>query len=99
MPETDPAAYDASAAPGLADRMRGSLLLIHGAIDENVHLRHSARLLVELQAAGRDVELVLLPADRHRTRSAAGLATRDRRTVRHLLEGLDVALPPDLASG
>ena len=97
LPAEQPDAYDASAALGLADRIRGSLLLIHGAIDENVHLRHSLRLVAELQAAGRDVELVLLPADRHRTRSAAGLATRDRRTVRHLLDGLGIALPADLA--
>ena len=99
LPAEQPDAYDASAALGLADRIRGSLLLIHGAIDENVHLRHSVRLVAELQAAGCDVELVLLPTDRHRTRSAAGLATRDRRTVRHLLEGLGVALPADLAGG
>jgi dipeptidyl-peptidase-4 len=98
MPESDPAAYDASAALGLAERIRGSLLLIHGAIDENVHLRHSTRLVAELQAAGRDVELVILPADRHRTRSPAGLATRDRRTVRRLLTGLGVPLPADLAA-
>jgi dipeptidyl-peptidase-4 len=98
MPQAEPAAYDTSAALGLADRIRGSLLLIHGAIDENVHLRHSTRLVAELQAAGRDVELVILPADRHRTRSAAGLATRDRRTVRHLLTGLGVPLPADLAT-
>ncbi len=98
MPDTDPAAYDGSAALGLAERIRGSLLLIHGAIDENVHLRHSMRLIAELQAAGRDVELVVLPADRHRTRSASGLATRDRRTLRHLLTGLDVPLPSDLAA-
>jgi dipeptidyl-peptidase-4 len=92
------AAYEDSSALRLAGNIRGSLLLIHGAIDENVHLRHSARMVAALQAAGLDVELVILPADRHRTRSATGLATRDRRTVRHLLAGLGVALPVDLAA-
>ncbi|HEX6129407.1 MAG TPA: DPP IV N-terminal domain-containing protein, partial [Candidatus Limnocylindria bacterium] len=93
LPESDAEAYEASSALGVAERITGSLLLIHGAIDENVHLRHSTRLVAKLQAAGRDVELVLLPADRHRTRSASGLATRDRRTARHLLAGLGVPLP------
>src|SRR5690606_22592510 len=96
LPERDAEAYEASSALSVAARITGSLLLIHGAIDENVHLRHSTRLVAQLQAAGRDVELVLLPADRHRTRSASGLATRDRRTVRHLLAGLGVPLPDEL---
>jgi dipeptidyl-peptidase-4 len=97
LPESDAEAYEASSALAVAERITGSLLLIHGAIDENVHLRHSTRLVAQLQAAGRDVELVLLPGDRHRTRSASGLATRDRRTVRHLLAGLGVPLPDDMA--
>ena len=97
LPAQNAAAYEASSALGLADRIRGSLLLIHGAIDENVHLRHSVRMVAALQAIGRDVELVILPSDRHRTRSATGLATRERRTVRHLLSGLGVPLPDELA--
>jgi dipeptidyl-peptidase-4 len=28
-----------------AGRIRGSLLLVHGLIDENVHFRHTARLI------------------------------------------------------
>jgi dipeptidyl-peptidase-4 len=97
-PEAEPGAYDASSALPLAPRIGGSLLLIHGAIDENVHLRHSERLAAALRAAGRDVEVVVLPADRHRTRTATGLATRDRRTVQHLLDGLGVPLPAELAA-
>lgn len=96
LPQEQPEAYRSSSALELGGRISGSVLLIHGAIDENVHLRHSLRLVDALQAAGRDVELVILPRDRHRTRSASGLATRDRRTVRHLLEGLGVPLPDEL---
>lgn len=95
LPEEGAEAYRWSSALELAKLITGRLLLIHGAIDENVHLRHSLRLVDALQAAGRDVELVVLPRDRHRTRSASGLATRDRRTVRHLLDGLGVPLPDE----
>ena len=98
-PASNPDAYVASSALATASGISGSLLLIHGAIDENVHLRHSIRLIAELQAAGRDVELVVLPADRHKVRTPSGLSTRDRRTVRHLLEGLGVPLPDELVSG
>ena len=74
------------------------MLVIHGAIDENVHLRHSIRLAAAVQATGRDLDLVVLPDDRHRVRSPTGLLTRDRRTVRHLLEGLDVQLPAEFGT-
>jgi dipeptidyl-peptidase-4 len=91
-PDSNPDGYRQSSPITHAGELRGRLLLIHGAIDENVHLRHSIRLLAALQEAGRDVGLVVLPQDRHRTRSHAGLLTRDRRAVAHLLAGL--GLPP-----
>jgi dipeptidyl-peptidase-4 len=97
QPDQQREAYDRSSLLQLAPRLTGSLLLIHGGIDENVHLRHSVQLLAALEEAGRDVELVILPFDRHRVRNPAGLATRDRRTVRHLLRGLGVPLPDELS--
>ena len=81
-----------------ADGLNGSVLVIHGAIDENVHLRHSIRLAAAVQANGRDLDLVVLPDDRHRVRSPQGLRTRDRRTVQHLLRGLGVDLPADFGT-
>ncbi len=74
------------------------MLVIHGAIDENVHLRHSIRLAAAVQARGRDLDLVVLPDDRHRVRSPNGLLTRDRRTVQHLLQGLGVDLPAEFGT-
>jgi dipeptidyl-peptidase-4 len=98
-PNEDPGAYDRSSPLPRATELRGSLLIIHGAIDENVHLRHSVRFLAALQTAGRNSELVLLPEDRHRARSPSGLRTRDLRTVEFLLTGLDVPLPDEVAEG
>jgi dipeptidyl-peptidase-4 len=95
-PASNSEGYRASSPLTCAAYLDGQLLLIHGAIDENVHLRHSVRLVAALQAVGRDVELVVLPNDRHRARTRDGLRTRDRRTVRHLLEGLGLPLPAEL---
>jgi dipeptidyl-peptidase-4 len=95
-PAANPEGYRASSPLSCAADLGGSLLVIHGAIDENVHFRHSVRLLAALQALGRDLELVVLPFDRHRARTRDGLRTRDRRTVRHLLEGLGLPLPAEL---
>jgi dipeptidyl-peptidase-4 len=95
-PEGDPDAYERSSILPRAGELPDTALLIHGAIDENVHLRHSVRLVAALQALDRDIELVILPEDRHRARSADGLRTRDRRTVQHLLGALGVPLPDEL---
>lgn len=92
-PESNADGYRQSSLVTRAGELGGRLLLIHGAIDENVHLRHSIRLLAALQEAGRDMELVVLPHDRHHVRSRHGLLTRDRRTVAHLLAGLGLPLP------
>jgi dipeptidyl-peptidase 4 len=97
-PAEDPDAYARSSVLPHADALNGSVLVIHGAIDENVHLRHSIRLTAAIQASGRDLELVILPEDRHRVRSPNGLLTRDRRTVQHLLEGLGVAVPAEVGT-
>lgn len=98
LPQDDPAAYERSSVLPQAAELGGSVLLIHGALDENVHLRHSIRLVAALHALDRDIELVILPNDRHRMRSASGVRTRDRRTVLHLLTELGVPLPDELAA-
>jgi dipeptidyl-peptidase-4 len=97
-PPSNPEGYRASSPLTCAADLGGQLLVIHGAIDENVHLRHSLRLVAALQTAGRDLELVVLPHDRHRARTRDGLRTRDRRTTRHLLAGLGLPLPAELGA-
>lgn len=96
-PASNAAAYRESSPLCEAEALQGDVLLIHGAIDENVHLRHSVRLLAALQAARRQVELVILPGDRHHGRTRDGLQTRDRRTASFLLRGLGLPLPSELA--
>jgi dipeptidyl-peptidase-4 len=48
--------------------MRGKLLLVHGLIDENVHFRHTARLINALIRARKPYELLLFPDERHSPR-------------------------------
>ena len=50
---------------------RGSgprLLLVHGLIDENVHFRHTARLINALIRARKTYDLMLFPDERHMPR-------------------------------
>ena len=49
-------------------QITGKLLLVHGMIDENVHFRHTARLINTLTAASKDYELLVFPDERHMPR-------------------------------
>ena len=66
-----------------ADQLQGQLLLIHGGVDENVHFRHTARLLTALTEADRDYDLLMFPAERHMPRDQAGLEYQERRVARY----------------
>jgi dipeptidyl-peptidase-4 len=96
LPAEDPEAYQRSSVLGMARAVTGDLLLIHGTSDENVHLEHSQRLVEAFRSAGRELELIKLPEQRHTTRGAA-LGVREQRAVAHLLRGLGLSLPEDLA--
>lgn len=75
-PKENPDGYKLASVLTSASAIEGRLLLVHGMIDENVHFRHTARLISALIAAGRPFEMLPLPAERHSTR-----ATETRRYV------------------
>jgi dipeptidyl-peptidase-4 len=68
LPSDNAAGYRESSVFEHVPNMRGKLLLVHGLIDENVHFRHTARLINKLIAAGKDYELLLFPDERHSPR-------------------------------
>lgn len=68
LPSENPNGYRESAVFDHVPNMRGKLLLVHGLIDENVHFRHTARLINRLIAAGKDYDLLLFPDERHSPR-------------------------------
>jgi len=94
LPAEDPEAYGRSSALGVAGALEGELLLIHGTSDENVHLRHSLRLVEAFRSAGRQLDLVELPEQRHTARGPA-IGVRDEHAVAHLLHGLGLPLPDE----
>jgi len=67
-PQTNPDGYEQSSVMAHVDSMQGHLLLVHGLIDENVHFRHTARLINALIAARKPYDLLLFPDERHMPR-------------------------------
>lgn len=68
-PQGNPEGYARSSVMSHVDKIQGSLLLVHGLIDENVHFRHTARLINALIGAQKHYELLLFPDERHSPRS------------------------------
>ncbi len=65
LPQSNAEGYADSSVMTHASKMRGKLLLVHGLIDENVHFRHTARLINALIAHRKRYDLVLFPCERH----------------------------------
>lgn len=64
-PQLNPEGYKSSSVVEAAANLSGQLLLIHGVIDENVHLQNTLNLAGALQAAGKQFDLMLYPGNRH----------------------------------
>nr|WP_269085612.1 DPP IV N-terminal domain-containing protein [Nonomuraea pusilla] len=83
----DPEAYARSSNLGIADRLRGRLLLVHGGMDDNVHPHQTLRLAERLIAADKDFELLIVPGAEHVFLGYEHYVTRRRWDflVRHLM--------------
>ena len=64
-PQNNPEGYWKSSPVHYAKDLHGKLLLIHGAIDDNVHMANTIQFLYELQKAGKQVQLMVYPKSRH----------------------------------
>ncbi len=67
-PQNNPEGYRKSSPLEAAANLHGQLLLIHGTIDDNVHLQNSLKFVHELQKAGKQFRLMLYPRSRHGVR-------------------------------
>lgn len=87
-PEDNPEGYRDGAVTTHVEGLSGKLLLVHGMVDENVHFRHTARLITALTAAQKPYDIQIFPEERHMPRDAAGLEYMERRLVSYFEEHL-----------
>ena len=64
-PQNNLEGYKKSSPVTSAKDLHGKLLLIHGAIDDNVHVANTVQFVYELQKAGKQFQLMLYPKSRH----------------------------------
>jgi dipeptidyl-peptidase-4 len=65
LPKENADGYRKSAPRWFASDLHGELLLVHGTIDDNVHLSNTIQFAYELQKAGKPFQLMLYPKSRH----------------------------------
>ena len=88
--------YRESAVFDHVPNIRGKLMIVHGLLDENVHFRHTARLINKLVASGKDYELLLFPEERHSPRRLRDRIYMEQRISDFFLEQM-CSLPPPMA--
>jgi dipeptidyl-peptidase-4 len=64
-PQHNPEGYKKTSPTAAAANLGGKLLLIHGAIDDNVHLQNTMQFAYELQKANKQFDLMVYPKSRH----------------------------------
>jgi dipeptidyl-peptidase-4 len=73
LPAENEAGYADTAPRRAAASLHGRLLLVHGAIDDNVHPQNTLQFAHELQKAGKPFRMMLYPKSRHGVTDAAQL--------------------------
>ncbi|MEP7188318.1 MAG: prolyl oligopeptidase family serine peptidase, partial [Roseiflexaceae bacterium] len=88
MPQENPQGYTESSVIDHVGTITGKLMLIHGLIDENVHFRHTARLINALIKARKPYDLFLFPDERHMPRALADRVYMEERIRDYFVEHL-----------
>lgn len=64
-PQENPRGYDLWAPLSHADKLKGKLLLVHGAADDNVHYQNTMELVSKLVEANKPFEMHIVPNKDH----------------------------------
>lgn len=64
-PQTNPEGYKRSSVIAAAPNLSGKLLLLHGTLDDNVHMQNTIQFAYALQKANKPFDLMLYPKSRH----------------------------------
>jgi dipeptidyl-peptidase-4 len=65
MPQNNPDGYRTTAPRNAAASLHGRMLLMHGEMDDNVHMQNSIQFAYELQRAGKAFEMMVYAKSRH----------------------------------
>ena len=87
-PQNNPEGYDKTSVLKAAKNLHGNLLLIHGAIDDNVHMQNSIQFVYELEKSGKQFEFMIYPKSRHGVSDPALVKHMRELMLRFILKNL-----------
>ncbi len=89
LPAENREGYERSSVMANVEGLRsGALMLVHGMLDENVHFRHTGRLVNALLHHRKEYALELFPDERHLPRKPADRRYMEDRILSFLLRGI-----------
>ncbi|MBC7889973.1 MAG: DPP IV N-terminal domain-containing protein [Ferruginibacter sp.] len=89
LPAENPLGYKTGNVLNYADNYKGMIQIVHGEIDENVHMQNSLQLIGKLQDVKKDFEMMVYPGGRHGWGGNKGLHFQNLKTkfiYKYLLE-------------
>jgi dipeptidyl-peptidase-4 len=95
-PQENPEGYKKASVLGYVDQYKGLLRIMHGDMDDNVHMQNTIQLVDKLQNANKHFELMIYPGGRHSwggEKSGHDRVERIRFYYQHLL---NKAVPKEL---
>lgn len=64
-PQNNPEGYKITSPITHAEKLKGDLRIVHGTMDDNVHMQNSIQLVDRLQDLNKHFEFMLYPGERH----------------------------------
>jgi dipeptidyl-peptidase-4 len=64
-PQENPEGYDKTSVVKAAGNLHGKVLILHGVMDDNVHIQNTIQLIDALERANKDFEVMFYPRNRH----------------------------------
>ena len=95
-PANNPEGYKTSSVLSYVDKYKGGLQIVHGVIDDNVHMQNSLQLISKLEDAKKDFEFMIYPGGRHGWGGAKALHFQNLKTKFIYKNLLEKPVPPEL---
>lgn len=83
-PQENPEGYRITSPITYADKYKGMLRIVHGTIDDNVHMQNSIQFVDKLENLNKHFEFMMYPGERHGWRTSIKNRHSDYETYRFI---------------